>query len=63
MRCLSDRSKTVRYLIEYAMEKADQESAIIGEARCTNCLFEQIRHPSVVQAVSAISGEPNLTLD
>ena len=32
-----DRSKALRRLITYAMEKSEQEDAIFTEIRCTNC--------------------------
>ena len=34
---LPDRSKALRCLITYAMEKSEQEDAIFTEVRCTNC--------------------------
>ena len=34
---LPDRSKALRVLIDFAMEKRDQESSIFEEIRCMNC--------------------------
>ena len=34
---LPDRGKAIRILVNYAMEKADQEEAIFTEIRCTDC--------------------------
>ena len=34
---LPDRSKALRCLITFAMEKAEHEDSIFTEIRCTNC--------------------------